>query len=103
LSAAAQTQVSFGVGATQPDFIPISQLSVFRAHYAQSFVNFNAGNVASDGPLVCGSGSNPEDGSDVGGLVFTLQSGADYCVLKGNFGAAGGVGPTNTASFGVRQ
>jgi ABC-type phosphate transport system substrate-binding protein len=99
----AQTQVSFGAGATQPDFIIAPNLNTFRAHFARPFINFNAGNVASDGPRVCGAGSNNEDGGDVGGIVMSLQAGADYCVLKNNYGAAGGVGPTNTASFGVTQ
>ena len=103
LAAAAQAQVSFGAGATQPDFVPFNQLNVFHAHFAPSGFNFNSGNVASDGPAVCGPNSNPEAGGDNGGLVFTLQAGADYCVLKGNYNAAGGVGPTNTASFGIRQ
>jgi hypothetical protein len=66
-------------------------------------INFNSTNAAADGPRVCGVGSNPEDGGDVGGLVLSLQAGADYCIMKGNYGVAGGVGPTNTASFGVRQ
>jgi len=103
LAAFAQAQVSFGSGATQPDFITAANLTVFHAHYAPVFVNFNATNTASDGTKVCGAGSNPEDGADSGGLVFTQQAGGDFCVLKGNYGASGGVGPTNTASFGVRQ
>jgi hypothetical protein len=103
LAGFAQSQVSFGAGATQPDFITANNLNVFHAHFAPAFVNFNATNTASDGPRVCGASSNPEDGGDVGGLVFSLQAGADYCVLKGNYNAAGGVGPTNTASFGSRQ
>jgi hypothetical protein len=74
-------------------------MSVFRAHYAPTFVNFNSGNVASTG--ICGA---PEAGGDAGGMVFALQAGADYCVLKGNYGnTSTGVGPTNTATFGVRQ
>jgi hypothetical protein len=103
LASLAQAQVTFGPGATQPDFIPAPQLNVFHAHFAPSFVNFSSTNFASDGTRVCGTGSNPEAGGDVGGLVFSLQAGGDYCVLKGNYGAAGGVGPTNTASFGIRQ
>jgi ABC-type phosphate transport system substrate-binding protein len=99
----AQTQVSFGAGATQPDFIIAPNLNVFHMHFARPFINFNSGNVASNGPRVCGTGGNPEDGGDAGGLVMSLQAGADYCVLKNNYGIAGGVGPTNTASFGVNQ
>jgi hypothetical protein len=103
LSAFAQNLVSFGAGATQPDFIISPNLTVFHAHYAPVFTNFSATNVASDGTRVCGAGSNPEDGADSGGLVFSQQAGADFCVAKGNYGASGGVGPTNTASFGVHQ
>ena len=99
----AQSQVSFGAGATQPDMITAPNLNVFHAHFARPFITFNTGNVASNGPRVCGAGSNPEDGGDVGGLVMSIQAGADYCVLKSNYGLAGGVGPTNTASFGVAQ
>lgn len=99
----AQTQVSFGPGATAPDFVISPNLHVFHMHFARPFINFNSGNVASDGPRVCGAGSNAEDGGDAGGLVMSLQAGADYCVLKNNYGLSGGVGPTNTASFGVNQ
>ncbi|MGA7697089.1 MAG: FG-GAP-like repeat-containing protein [Candidatus Sulfotelmatobacter sp.] len=98
-----QSQLSFGAGATRPDFIPDSQLNVFHMHFAPFGVTFNATNTASDGPKVCGAGSNPEDGGDVGGLVLGLQAGADFCVMNGNYGAPGGVGPTDTASFGVHQ
>jgi hypothetical protein len=103
LSNFAQNLVSFGAGATQPDFVTSPNLTVFHAHYAPAFVNFSATNTASDGTRVCGAGSAPEDGADSGGLVFSQQAGADYCVLKGNYGASGGIGPTNTASFGIRQ
>jgi hypothetical protein len=99
-----QAQVSFGLGAAHPDFIPDQQLNVFHAHFAPVGVLFNASNTPSNGPKVCGAGSNPEDGGDVGGLVFTLQAGADYCVMKNNYGTPGGVGPTSVgAAFGVRQ
>lgn len=103
LASYAQAQVSFGAGATHPEFIPDSQLNVFHMHFAPVGIDFNATDTASDGPKVCGAGSNPEDGGDVGGLVLSLQAGADFCVLQNNYGAAGGIGPTNTASFGVRQ
>jgi hypothetical protein len=98
-----RSQLSFGPGATRPDFIPDSKLKVFHMHFAPFGVTFNATNTASDGPKVCGPGSVPEDGGDVGGSVLGLQAGADYCVLQGNYGAPTGTGPTDTASFGVRQ
>ena len=103
LAAYTQAQLSFGAGATRPDFIPDSQLNVFHMHFAPTGVTFNATNTAADGPKVCGPGSAPEDGGDVGGLVLGLQAGADICVLQNNYGAPNGTGPTNTASFGVRQ
>jgi hypothetical protein len=101
IATAEQGMVSFGSGATQPDFVPASQLNVFRGHYAPSGVNFNAGNVASTG--ACGKA---EAGGDAGGVVFTNQAGLDYCVLKGS--TTNGPGPVNdsssgSASFGVRQ
>ena len=98
-----QSQLSFGAGATRPDFIPDSQLNVFHMHFAPSGVSFNATNTPADGPKICGPGSNAEDGGDVGGLVLTVQAGADICVLYGNYGAPGGIGPTSQSSFGARQ
>jgi hypothetical protein len=102
LASAAQTQVTFGSGATQPDFVPYSQMKVFRAHYLPlGTAAFSYGPAASDG--VCGASAPAEAGGDVGGEVFTLQAGADYCVLKGNYNASSGVSFTNTAAIGVRQ
>ena len=43
-----------------------------------------------------------KDVDDAGGLVLSLQAGADPCV-KNNYGLAGSVGPTNVADFGVRH
>jgi hypothetical protein len=102
-AAYAQAQLSFGAGAARPDFIPDSQLNVFHMHFAPVGITFNGTNTAFDGPRVCGPGSAPEDGGDVGGMVLSLQAGADYCILKGVYGDPSGTGPTNTASFGVRQ
>ncbi len=99
LAAYTQAQLS----PTRPDFIPDSQLGVFHMHFAPVGVTFNATNTAADGPKICGPGSNAEDGGDVGGLVLSVQAGADICVLYGNYGAPGGIGPTNLSSFGVRQ
>jgi hypothetical protein len=107
LQAYVQSQVSFGPGTAHPEFIPDQQLNVFHAHFAPVDIVFNANNTPSDGPKVCGTNASPEDGGDVGGLVFTVQAGADYCVLKGNYNVAGTAenpsGPTSTAAFGVRQ
>lgn len=95
-------------GGLQPDFITAPNLNVFHAHYAPPpFFNFNSTNTPSDGPRVCGVGASTEDGGDAGGLVFNIQAGADYCVLKGNYNSAGTPGnpsgPTSTAAFGVHQ
>jgi ABC-type phosphate transport system substrate-binding protein len=99
ISSWAQAQVSFGTGATQPDWVTAPNLNVFHMHFNLPFITDQ---TASDGPRVCGAGAAPEAGGDAGGLVLTLQAGGDYCVLKGNYGA-GGVGPTNTASFGSHE
>jgi hypothetical protein len=99
-----QAQLSFGAGATRPNFIPDSQLNVFHMHFAPVGVTFNGTNTPADGPKICGPGSNAEDGGDVGGLVLSIQAGADICVLmNGSYGAPGANGPTNQSSFGARQ
>jgi hypothetical protein len=98
-----QSQLSFGGGATRPDFIPDSLLNVFHMHFAPAGVNFNATNTPADGPKICGPGSNGEDGGDVGGLVLSVQAGADICVLSGNYGQPGGIGPTSLSAYGARQ
>lgn len=103
LAGYAQAQVTFGAGATHPEFVPDSRLNVFHMHFAPVGIDFNATDTPSDGPKVCGAGSNPEDGGDVGGLVLSLQAGADFCVLENNYGLSGGVGPTSAAEFGARQ
>jgi hypothetical protein len=36
-------------------------------------------------------------------LVLSVQAGADICLLYGNYGQPGGIGPTNLSSFGARQ
>jgi len=98
-----QAQVSFGRGVNHPDLIPDQQLHVFHMHFAPYGVNFNATNTPSDGPKICGPGGNAEDGGDVGGLVLSVQAGADICVLYGNYGTPGGIGPTSLSAFGARQ
>ena len=64
LISAAQTQAS----TTVPDFVPISQLQVFRSHYTLS------GKAGSNG---LASGTR-ESGGDVGGAVFPVQADLDY-------------------------
>lgn len=71
-------------------------------HFSPSGVTFNATNTPANGRKICGPGSNAEDGGDAGGMVLTLQAGADICVLYGNYGAPGGIG-ANLSSFGARQ
>lgn len=103
LAGFAQAQVSFGAGATQPDFITPASLSVIHSHFGRPFINFNSTNTAFEGPRVCGPSSPAEDGGDVGGLVFSLQAAADYAVLKGNYNTSSCLGITSVASFGVLQ
>jgi len=62
LIAAAQTQV-----ANIPDFIPISELQVFRSHYLQSGITGRNGHLP----------RQVEQGGDVGGAVLTIQTDLD--------------------------
>jgi hypothetical protein len=73
------------VGPTQPDFIPISQLLVVRSHFAPPApssgynVNFPSSgtNLPSNGTTGCGG--PVEAGGDVGGVVYSQQTDADFC------------------------
>jgi hypothetical protein len=96
----AQSQVSFGSGATQPDWITAPNLNVFHQHFNLPIITDN---TAADGPRVCGPSGAVEQGGDAGGMVLTLQAGADYAILKGNYNTSSCIGPTNTASWGVHQ
>jgi hypothetical protein len=60
---------------TQPDFVPLSALTIVRSHFAPPTVNFPSSgtNVAANG-----TGSDAEAGGDVGGVVLTLQADGDY-------------------------
>lgn len=102
LSTWTQGQVTFGSGATQPDFIAASNLNVFHMHFALPF-GTDAYSFVSDGPRVCGTSGPAESGGDAGGLVTTIQAGADYAVLKGNYNTSSCPGITNAASFGTHQ
>ena len=62
------TQAESEVANITPDFLPLTELNVFRAHYVQS------GKGASNGIIT----GRPESGGDVGGAVFTIQSDEDY-------------------------
>jgi hypothetical protein len=62
LITAAQTQVL-----NLPDFVPFSQLQVFRSHYLQSGVQARNGHIA----------RSTESGGDVGGAVYTVQADLD--------------------------
>jgi hypothetical protein len=66
--AAAQTQAA----TTIPDFVPISQLSVFRSHYSLS------GKGAANG-----FGTTKESGGELGGAVFPVQADLDYLTDTG--------------------
>jgi ABC-type phosphate transport system substrate-binding protein len=59
--------------ATQiPDFVPATQLNVFRSHYTQI--------VAASNGIIAG---HPESGGDMGGAVFTVQADKDYFTQTG--------------------
>jgi hypothetical protein len=89
-------------GGAQPDFITAPNLLVSRAHFSEAFVT--DAYTASQGPRVCGTSSGAiEAGGDAGGIVTSLQAGADYAVLKGNYGTSSCTGITNAASFGFKQ
>ena len=62
LISAAQVQV-----ANIPDFVPISQLQVFRSHYSQAGFGCRNGHLA----------HSKELGGDMGGAVFTVQADFD--------------------------
>ena len=68
------TQAQTEVANVTPDFLPLSALQVFRAHYAQS------GRFASSGVIA----GHPESGGDVGGAVFTIQSDEDFFADTGH-------------------
>jgi hypothetical protein len=60
--------------ATQiPDFVPATQLTVFRSHYNQSGVTASNGIIA----------GHPEAGGDMGGAVFNVQTDKDYFTQTG--------------------
>jgi len=88
-------------GGAQPDFITAANLDVIHAHFALAFVN--DAYTASEGPRVCGASGPPEAGGDAGGIVTSIQAGADYAVLKSNYNTASCTGITNAASFGTHQ
>jgi hypothetical protein len=86
------------VGPLQPDFVPISQLSVLRSHFAPPYNSSSAYNAdfPSSGADVPENAANypavppatgvtysctgtTEAGGDVGGAVITVQSDGDYC------------------------
>jgi hypothetical protein len=68
LIAAAQTQAAN----TVPDFVPLSQMTVFRSHYSLS------GRIPSNG-----YGTTKESGGDLGGAVFPIQADLDYLADTG--------------------
>jgi hypothetical protein len=103
LEAGQGAKASFGLSATHPDFTPDQQLKRLPLTFCSWGYPFQRYKHGVRRTKACGVSSNPEDGGDVGGLVLGLPAGADFCIVRGNYGVAGGVGPTNAASFGVRQ
>jgi ABC-type phosphate transport system substrate-binding protein len=89
-------------GGANPDFITAPNLNVIHAHFALPFVN--DAYPVSEGPRVCGASSGAvESGADSGGIVTSIQAGADFAILKSNYGTSSCNGITNAASFGTHQ
>jgi hypothetical protein len=107
-AAAVATAAQNYISPSQPDFVPTSQLLIVRSHFAPPFnsnlattnpgyadkynVNFlsSATNQPANGTTGCNTGSTPEAGGDVGGLIYTLQSDGDFCADLGTaFGQTG--------------
>jgi ABC-type phosphate transport system substrate-binding protein len=88
---------------TQPDFVLTADLNVIHAHFGPLPGIADYYNLVSEGSRVCGAGGPPESGGDAGGIVTSLQAGADYAVLKSNYNTSTCTGITNAAAFGVRQ
>jgi hypothetical protein len=92
LTAATQLQsdATKFISPAQPDFVPISNLTVVRSHFAPPGVNFPSSgtNVPSNG-----TSTTAEAGGDVGGLVYSLQADGDYNLDNG----------TTTGNTGKRQ
>jgi hypothetical protein len=56
-----------------PEYVPYSDMKVFRSHYAQSGVTPHNGNIS----------GVPAAGGNVGGLVYPIQSDIDYFGFTG--------------------
>lgn len=61
---------------SQPDFVPVTALTIVRSHFAPPGVSFPSG-AGTNAPSN-GTSTIAEAGGDVGGLVLTLQSDGDY-------------------------
>lgn len=59
----------------QPDFVPTTQIAVFRSHFAPPGINFPS---TSGTNTPCNGHGCTEAGGDVGGVVYTLQADGDY-------------------------
>jgi hypothetical protein len=65
---------------TVQDFVPLTSLQVFRSHYTQAGVAPHNGNVTT---LSGVTGTIMEQGGDVGGAVYTVQSDLDHVAQYG--------------------
>lgn len=61
----------------QPDFVPTTQLAIFRSHFAPPGINFPC-TAGANTPDNGASGSEVECGGDVGGMVYSQQADGDY-------------------------
>lgn len=63
---------------TVQDFVPLTSMQVFRSHYLQAGVQPHNGNITT-----FGSARIQEQGGDVGGAVYTIQSDLDHVAAYG--------------------
>jgi len=72
------------LNSTQYDFVPLSNLNVWRSHYYMNAINVN---TAANGPGIAGttdlcnpaSGALPEQGGDAGGAIVLKKVNSDFC------------------------
>jgi len=73
------TYLDPAAGSYVEDFVPASQMSVFRSHFTQVVRTDGVATYPSNGITTNNHGSEPREfGGDMGGQVFTVQSEMDY-------------------------
>jgi hypothetical protein len=82
--------VAQGDASTFSDFIPATNLQIFRSHFYQANIGGDNGHVCYGGGCVSGADGDtyyPEYGGDMGGQVYPIQADYDYIndsIAKGN-------------------